>query len=313
MSAPAEAALARWALTEPRMELAAHRENRVYRVEAGEGVFALRRHRRGYRTDAELVSELQWMAALEAGGLSVPRPIETRDGALVVREGGEQFDLLTWLPGRPLGASDAPLDLADRAGTFRALGAALARLHQISDGWTPPPGFTRPDWRAEGLLGEAPLWGRFWESPALEPAQARLLEEFRDRARARLAERQHDTGLIHADLLRENVLLDGPTVRLIDFDDSAFGYRLFDIATALIKNTSEPDYPALRDALIAGYRSVRPLETGELPLFMALRLCTYVGWIVPRTDLPDHAERTRTNIARATRAVAEWMEEHADA
>ena len=57
----AKQALDRWALTAPVMVLAAHRENKVYRVEATEGTFALRYHRPGYRTDAELLSELQWM------------------------------------------------------------------------------------------------------------------------------------------------------------------------------------------------------------------------------------------------------------
>lgn len=303
--------LGHWALTDASSTLAAHRENKVYRIEAREGTFALRHHRHGYRTDAQLVSELQWMAVLASGGLSVPRPIAARNGALLQVIEGAQYDLLTWLPGRPLGESDVPLDLPDRTGTFHKLGQTLAQLHDISDAWNPPSDFVRPDWRQEGLLGEAPLWGRFWDSPALTPAQRSLFAEFRTSARKRLAKETFDTGLIHADLLRENVLVDGDALHLIDFDDGAWGYRLFDIVTALIKNRGEPDYPALRSALFDGYRSRRPLDNGSLALFEALRLCTYVGWIVPRTDLPDHAERTRGNIARAEATVNAYLEETA--
>ncbi|MEM7439652.1 MAG: phosphotransferase [Pseudomonadota bacterium] len=298
----ADRALARWNLTRPAMTLAAHRENKVYRVEAVEGTFALRHHRSGYRTDAQVRSELQWMAALENGGLSVPRPMPSIDDALLESVDGAQFDMLTWLPGVPLGTSDTPLDQPDRLGCFHRMGQTLARLHKISDEWTPPQDFDRPDWGVDGLLGEDPLWGRFWESPALTQSQRDILVSFRAKARDALSATQ-DIGLIHADMLRENVLVDGDTIRLIDFDDSAFGYRAFDVVTALIKNTSEPDYPDLKDALLDGYQSMRALDTSQLALFEAIRLCTYIGWIVTRTDLPDHADRTSANIARAMPAV----------
>ena len=45
MQALAEAAVAKWPLRPLRIELAAQRENAVFRVDAEEGVFALRLHR----------------------------------------------------------------------------------------------------------------------------------------------------------------------------------------------------------------------------------------------------------------------------
>ena len=42
--------------------------------------------------------------------------------------------------------------------------------------------------------------------------------------------------------VRENVLVDGDNIRLIDFDDAGFGWHMFEIATILHKNRSEPDY-----------------------------------------------------------------------
>ena len=93
-----------------------------------------------------------------------------------------------------------------------------------------------------------------------------------------------DYGLIHADLVRENVMLDGNDIRMLDFDDGGFGFRLFDVATALLKNRAEPNYGHLQSALIAGYRAKRELNTEKLDLFLALRAVTYVGWIVPRME-----------------------------
>ena len=137
--------------------------------------------------------------------------------------------------------------------------------------------------------------GPFWENPTLAPDDRALFATVRDVASRELAERGAglDYGLIHGDLVRENILIRSGCVQFIDLDDGGHGYRLFDIAGALVKNLSEPSIDDLRDALIAGYRSERPLDTDALDLLLLLRACTYVGWIVPRMDEPGAALRNR--------------------
>nr|WP_323777893.1 phosphotransferase [Amylibacter sp.] len=307
----AQQAIARWDIAPTGLELAAERENRVFRVTTNSGVFALRQHRSGYRTDAELQSELAWMAAVQSAGLSVPKPISAKDGAHLQRVEDAQFDLLTWLPGRQLGTFGTPLDLADPEGSFQTLGAAMARLHNVSDDWTPPADFTRPAWDEDGLLGETPLWGRFWENPTLAHGQKELFETFRAKARAALGEGDHDFGLIHADLLRENILIDGADLHLIDFDDGGPGFRLFELATTIFRIRDEPNTAALQAALIDGYQSQRAINITHLPLFIALRACTYVGWIVTRMEIPNAASRNTHHINNATQIVANWLESEA--
>ncbi len=63
----AQAALECWGLADAKLSLAAARENHVFRVHTADGDFALRVHRRGYRSDAELNSELDWMTMVAAG------------------------------------------------------------------------------------------------------------------------------------------------------------------------------------------------------------------------------------------------------
>ena len=70
-------------------------------------------------------------------------------------------------------------------------------------------------------------------------------------------------------------------------------------ATALLKNRREHDFNELAAALLAGYRSLRPIDTTELPLFLALRSLTYVGWIISRLDEDNSAARNARNIAVA--------------
>ncbi len=299
-------ALTHWGLGDAACALAAARENHVYRVDHNGCSFALRLHRAGYRTDAELWSELEWMGALADGGLHVPAPIRSSAGHYIEVIDGVQFDLLTWLPGAPIGATGGQLEVDDRQGLFSRLGHEMARLHSLSDAWSPPEGFTRCRWDRDGLVGQMPLWGQFWKNPTLTAQDRALFERARQQADARLKQIEGtlDFGLIHADLVRENVMADGDTLQFIDFDDSGFGFRVFDIATALIKNLREPDYPDLRDALMDGYQSHRSIDCSALDLFLLLRAFTYVGWIIPRMN-EEGGEARNTRFVSTARILAE--------
>ena len=308
MTDPVQDALAVWGMDKAECAFVAGRENRVYKVVDGKQSFALRFKRPGYRDLAELKSELDWLAEMARAGLHVPAPHPSLNGRLLEKVGGCHVDLITWLDGTPLGVSRQPLQLENPVQTFAALGAEMARLHLACDAWTPPPDFKRCAWDLAGLLGDAPLWGRFWENPTLDAATGALFTTFRKQAVKDLAAQRHDTGLIHADLVRENVMLDGTTLRLIDFDDGGYGYRLFDVATALLKNRAEPNYAALKAALLDGYLSIRPLDTGQLDLFLALRAVTYVGWIVPRMAEPGAKARNTRFIKDAQDLCRAYLE-----
>lgn len=301
---PVDAALALWDLKGATTTFIAGRENRVYRVTSQGQDLALRFKRPGYRTDAELTSELQWMAAIHAAGLSVPRPIPSRSGplrsgALLQRVKEQRFDMLGWLGGEPMTAKASPE-------TFRRLGQEIARLHMACDAWTPPPEFTRCFWNVQGLLGEAPVWGRFWDNPSLEAETRTLLHAFRHKATAELTriEGALDFGLIHADLVGDNVLLHEDRVTFIDFDDGGFGFRLFELATVLLKHHQAPNFSDIIDALLAGYRSLRPIDARHLDLFLALRAVTYVGWIISRWNEPG-AEARAGRFTQAARALCQ--------
>ncbi|MCG7521490.1 phosphotransferase enzyme family protein [Ruegeria sp. Ofav3-42] len=301
-----EKTLTLWGFEGADCRLIAERENRVFRVNHQGNAYALRLHRPGYRTDAELWSELELVAALAKGGLYVPAPIASASGKFLHVVDGIQIDVLAWLSGAPVGKTGTTLDIGDRAGLFRGIGREMARMHVLTDAWTPPESFTRCAWGRAGLVGENPVWDRFWDNPTLSDEDRTLFLKVRKVADQELQrlEPDLDYGLIHADLVRENVLVDGDNLQLIDFDDSGFGFRLFDLATTLLKNHDEPDYPELRAALIEGYRSVRDIDTTALDLFVLLRSATYVGWIITRME-EDGSEIRNERFTHNTRKLAE--------
>ncbi len=264
--------------------LIVNRENAVFEMQTPSGRAALRLHRQGYQSDAAVTSELWWCTALAAAGVSVPTALEADKGYLVTLPNGQKASAIAWVEGQAIGAARRPFELPldTLLALHRQLGQLLSSVHRKTDQLTLPPDFARSRWDIPGLVGEAPFWGRFWDHPAATPRQRDLLL----RAREFLQDRLHryvamggDFGLIHADVLRENVFVNGRSLTLIDFDDSGFGFRLYDLGTALSQSLDEPAYVRIRDALMQGY-GTQDIEMVEL--FTLARCCASVGWMMPR-------------------------------
>jgi Ser/Thr protein kinase RdoA (MazF antagonist) len=299
LSALAHQAAVHWGGTPIRLIDA--RENAVFEMALPDGTrAALRLHRIGYQSDAAIQSELWWTAALAAKGVAVPEPLAASNGDRLVRLGtGRMASVVRWLDGDPLGKHGQSFDMpSDRVvRLYHALGQMIARVHDTTDTLALPDFFIRPRWDIPGLVGEAPLWGRFWDHPAATADQRKTLIAARTFLTAWLSQQTDTLGPIHADVLRENVLVHGDRLSLIDFDDSGIGFRHHDLGTALIQNLYEPAYTAIRDALILGYAETRPVTVEAVEVFALARTCASVGWTMPRLapDDPIH----RSHIARA--------------
>jgi len=271
------------------------RENTIFSVNAGNAKYALRVHRAGYHSDETLTSELQWMAALDSHGVTTPKVIPTKDSSLFKHfsdSDPRQVDLLEWVVGSPLGAIDkgANVNGAGVAENYSMVGSLMARLHNQSESWERPDGFTRHSWDIDGLLGDNPLWGCFWEAEGIDVNQKDLILRARDRAKSELAEfgKADDRfGLIHADFLPENLLYGNGEITLIDFDDSGFGWHMFDVATTLFYLVRDRVFSQVLDAFIVGYRKHRELPDSHLKMlqaFMVVRGLTYLGWAHTRRE-----------------------------
>jgi Ser/Thr protein kinase RdoA (MazF antagonist) len=286
------------------LRLIRNRENAVYEMRLPDGArAALRLHRQGYQDAAAIRSELWWCAELAQAGVPVPAPLPARNGDLLVAlSTGRMASAIGWVEGVPLGLSGEPLSgtPAEQEALHFALGQLIAQVHQATDALTLPAGFTRPRWDIDGLTGGAPFWGRFWDHPqatAGEAARLRDAREFLRRAMRDHAAAGGDIGPIHADVLRENILVQDGALSLIDFDDSGIGFRLYDLGTAMLHNQKQANRLALRDALVAGYATLRRVDAGMVDIFTLARCCASVGWTMPRLGPGDPIHRS--HIARA--------------
>ena len=316
----ARVALAHWRLEAAPLALLKYRENAVFKAThpaTGER-FVLRVHRAGYRSDAELRSELQWTAALIEAGIEAPAAVPTATGESFVTVGHEavpeprQCDLLRWVEGTIIGNVEGDhVASADEVRTshFQA-GRLAALIHNHGEHWPRPPGFTRLSMDFDGLIGSRGYLGPYGACQLLSPDQVALLDQARDAIRLALenfGQAPDRYGLTHGDFLPENLLREGDTVRIIDFDDCGFGWHVMDIATSLMFLLGQAQYEDAFAGFVGGYRTARALPDGHLemlPLFLLARAMTYVGWVGSRPEAAIAQERGPL-IVGATLALAE--------
>jgi homoserine kinase type II len=227
-------------------------ENSNFYLQTEAGSFILTLYEKRVR-EADLPFFLGLMDHLSARGLTCPQPVHNRQGAALGRLAGRPAVIVTFLTGvsvkRP------------RAGHCRALGGALATLHEAGRDFS----MMRPN-----ALSLASWPALFAEAEARADTVAPGLAE---RTRRELAHLEAawpsglPTGVIHADLFTDNVFFIGEAVSgLIDFYFACTDALAYDLAVCLNAWCFEPDGSFNRtkgQAMITGYEAVRRLGLDE--------------------------------------------------
>lgn len=287
--------------------------NTTFEVATADGRFALRVHRPGYRTAANTRAELTYLRglgeALAGNRVDVPQAVPTRHGDLVVEASTDQHcDLLTWVGGE-VRRPGSGLDVA----AVRQLGRTLALIHNAADDLAVP--LDLPRWDADGMFTAAasPFRPLLEIDEILSTADRADFEDIADRTRAIFADPDIGFGVIHCDYILGNTHLSRNgsewRVGVLDFDDCGMGNYLYDLCPMLGNlaghpgDTYNPDYPVLRDALLNGYRSARPLPVEwerHLPVLMAARHANHCFWTAGLNVSPTPQEDAtwRMGLAR---------------
>lgn len=319
----AQAALARFGVgDDATVTLVNVSENHTYKVDdQGTGrSYALRLHRPGYRTAAEIESEIVWVDALRDDDVvKTPVAIRSADGARVVLAQAPQVQeryavMFEWLDGTVVDMDDGERAVEQ----YEQLGSISARMHAHLRRWQRPPGFTRPPWDYEHSIGPSGYWGTWQDGLGMGVEERRLLQRLDETIRTRL-ERFGDGpdrfGLIHADMRLANLLVNGSEVLVIDFDDCGPSWFMYDFATTVSFMEDHPRVPELREAWIRGYRSVAELDAAsvaELQTFVMLRRLLLVAWIGSHHTFAPEAAELGAGFTIGTCALAEqYLSTHA--
>lgn len=271
------------------LRLLEYSENATYVVENKRGQkFVLRINRPYYHSEAEIAAEIQWLHELhKALPFAVSQPIARLDNAFigkVMLEGQPYYStLFSFVKGAtPHEASTA---------VFEQLGEITAQFHNHSvQQHERYQHYDRLTWDEATILGEAAKWGRWQDGRGMTASRLALYERAAALMQQRLAlygKSPERFGLIHADLRKANLLLEGTELKIIDFDDCGFSWFLYDFAAAISFVEHEPYIPQLQAAWLKGYERFRVLTAQDkemLSTFVLLRRFQLIAWIGSRTN-----------------------------
>ena len=268
-------------------------ENATYRVDAQDRSVIIRLHRVGYHDEASIRSELAWIDALRADDIvSTPGMIEAPDGRRLINVASSRGRPSRYAVAFDLVEGKEPETDNNLEEWFVTLGEITARLHAHARVWERPDDFTRPLWDFEAMLGKRHLWGSWRDSMGLSGEGFDIVASSVELVRQRLQAYGHEAdrfGLVHADLRLANLLVDGATMRVIDFDDCGFSWFMYDFASAISFHEHEPYVPALLRAWLGGYRkagAIRPEDEAILPTMVMARRILLTAWLASHREIP---------------------------
>ncbi|MDO4998048.1 MAG: homoserine kinase [Neisseria sp.] len=233
-------------------------------------------------TQAELPFFLLLKQHFSKNGVACPAPIARKDGRFDSTLVGKPACLVSCLTG-----ADTAMPSAVQC--FNT-GAMLAKMHLVGQSFE--------------LSMDNPRYDAWWTEstqkllPVLDTDDANLL---RDEIAFLAAHPDSDLpkGIIHADLFKDNVLLNGEQVAgFIDFYYACRGNFMYDLAIAvndwarLANNTLNQE---LADAFVQGYESVRVIEAAEKAYYPIARRAACVRFWVSRLldfHFPQEGEMT---------------------
>lgn len=237
------------------------------------------------------------LAFTSSGPLRVVRPVGSRDYVIAFE----------WLPGQLLSTVLRNGD-ASAPGTMQMVGAALARLHAQD-----AAGLGRRDRNVDA----ASLRAAARKIAFLWPRTGMRATALADRLARAIVDRPEVHRPIHGDFCAKQVLMDGETVIVLDFDCAAKGDPSIDLGLFVAHLERDaccgllpPDrVDLLRESLLEGYRSHAGTPPGGIDLYTAVGLLR-VALDVFRDREPDWPERIERLVMRAE-AIAERAGERA--
>ena len=242
--------------------------NATFAVESESGVkYALRININSTRTVDNMKAEVEWVRHLNrTSGVHVPTPIATvKDDYIVSGLHADSDQILSavmysWLDGEEIGDEPTSQQLHE-------VGKAIATLHQESTDFTLSgnnalPTFNDFFWGTEDLL--------FSDKSVLSDADRALIQRAHDLIMKFTIDLYQNSPvhIIHADMHGWNLMWNEGQLSVFDFDDCGYGVEAQDLAVTLYYL----DTPEQDEALLNGYKSVRPLPTYSANAMKALLL-----------------------------------------
>lgn len=256
----------------------AYTHNAVFDVVHQRGHFVLRVHDKSALP--RLSSESMILMQLIAGQLGAPYPKRVMGAPNILTIGL----LLMHIEGTPRSSETVSLP------EMQVIGQFLAKMHNIRF-----DAENRPTLDYNGLFGETGAYHLSEEAMLVfTDEQLTVMDAAAEKVKAAMDELgtgDNEFGLIHGDLLLQNILFHEGEVRALDFEYCGWGYYLYDLTPLLWQLKPQAPYPELEQALWDGYTSIRPLTSRHRELLETLiagRQVASMRWVAANRLKPAY-------------------------
>ena len=287
--------------------------NRVYHISIPGRVEQVLRLSPPSARTKHLVSALAVLEYLsETTDLRVPSPIPDKHGRLLatIREGGKRgptrASMFSYVSGEVLSETELSSDIMFRIG--QTLGRLHMALQSADEAIKPSPsrwsrhprdGATVVGWwlaRLSKRHGDSDFLPEHRLGIALHPTLLEIGDRLRKRYRQ--LERFLPHQLLHGDAHLRNLVFDGTSVGILDFELVCYGPRIYELSVPYVDayrhqvdslSTHSGSLPEQVEALLAGYGSHIQLSELELNCFSFMQACRYShawhGWFIDKICL----------------------------
>ncbi|MCL1994675.1 MAG: phosphotransferase [Defluviitaleaceae bacterium] len=249
--------------------------NAVYKVvDNKNAVYCLRLHQsinpilgEEWMGKSAINSEMEWMYVLSTEtDVVVPSPYKNNNDEFVTVTDGINCTLVKWLDGEHINRAYTKTDAI-------LLGNMVGKLHKQSSQWTIPNHFSRPSYDEVSIMKSL---------KTLEKSELMLNKDsktiFRTAAMKvydflnSLQKTNETWGMIHTDIVNENILFHNNEMYLLDFGCCGFGSFLWDVAVAI---PSEMD---IKYEFLTAYDFHYPLPSNYEGLIESFYVSMYIAY-----------------------------------
>ena len=278
-------------------------ENKMFKADTPENRFVVRVTPPDHKTPTEVKAELDWLLYLSENDAPVEHVIPSKNDNLVEKvetnAGTISVVCFEWAPGHLVTREDFSPEL------FQTWGEAIGMMHRLTKDYrTPREALERIQWFDDPYFNRALI-------PSDQELVLQRFDTLIDYFKSSPATRD-SYGLIHQDVHHDNLFLDGKRLTVLDFDDSAFGFFIFDIANALgfsiwekPENMSNNQYADFYlKYFMKGYQKENRLDEsclGDLP--KALKLFEFIHYNAFNMDHDLAGEGSFDKLGERTKQI----------
>jgi Ser/Thr protein kinase RdoA (MazF antagonist) len=273
----------------------------------------LRISRPGYNNVSAINAELSWLnEIIKTTDIIVARPYIGVNGAYVQEiecegiNGAFHCVMFEFLDGEAPDENDEK----NIAKHFISLGNVTAKLHKQARAWEGASKLDRPVWDYETMIGSISRWGHWQAARDMTPEIEKTLNKASEIIKKRLdayGSSDEKFGLIHADLRLANLIIRDGKLKVIDFDDCAFGWFMHDLAAAVSFIEHKEITPSLVEAWIEGYSQsslLKKEDLTEVDTFIMQRRLQLLAWLASHYD-SDPVKELSKGFTEGTVILAE--------